>query len=136
MEPKNAAKGFIVNENKILLVKRRSNDVQMPGIWEVPGGRLENGENPVSGLKREVMEETGLEIEVVVPFNVNHFTRSDGQTITMLVYLCKALSTEVTLSEEHPEFEWVEFSKVREKINDYFHSDLDILERFDLLNKL
>jgi 8-oxo-dGTP diphosphatase len=131
-----AAKGFIFYNNKLLLVKRRSNDVQMPGIWEVPGGRLEDGENPVSGLKREILEETGLDIEVIIPFNVNHFTRDDGQTITMLVYLCKALNETVTLSEEHPEYKWLTLENAKKEINEYFYSDIALLEKFELLKHL
>jgi len=133
MEARNAAKAFIVCGGDLLLLKRRPNDVQMPGIWEVPGGRLEIGENPFDGLKREVKEETGLEVEVVCPFHVNHFRRQDGQTITMLVFLCKAGEKDVVLSEEHTDFDWVELGSAREKISDYFHKELDMLNRFDLI---
>ena len=49
-----AVKSFIMNsENKLLLIKRRSNDVHKPGQWDIPGGRLELGEDPFLGLKRE-----------------------------------------------------------------------------------
>ncbi len=133
MNTRNAAKAFIFYQGKLLLLKRRGNDIQMPGIWEVPGGRLEEGEGPIEGLKREVREETGLEIEVKIPFNVNYFTRADGQTITMLVYLCKAFGDRVVLSEEHPEYKWVEIEKAKEEINEYFHKEIDVIQKFGLL---
>lgn len=133
MEARNAAKAFIVNDGNLLLLKRRPNDVQMPSIWEVPGGRLDIGENPVEGLKREILEETGLDVGIICPFNVNHFQRKDGQTITMLVFLCKADGREVILSEEHTEFEWVPVEKSKERITDFFHKEIDMLEKFKLL---
>jgi len=48
-----AAKSFVIKDNHLLLIKRRPNDVHKPGVWEIPGGRLEPGENPFEGLKRE-----------------------------------------------------------------------------------
>ena len=74
-----AVKSFIINDNNELLILKRSKDAgHMAEIWEIPGGRLEIGENPISGLKREIKEETGLDIDVLHPFNVRHFTRDDG----------------------------------------------------------
>jgi 8-oxo-dGTP diphosphatase len=90
-----AAKAFIVDGERLLIIKRSSKDIQMPGIWEIPGGRLDLGEDPKEGLKREAKEETGLDIEVLTPLDVKHFTRDDKQTITMLIFLCRALNKEV-----------------------------------------
>ena len=58
---RNAAKAFIVHDEKLLLLKRRPNDVHKPGEWDIPGGRLDPGENPFTGLERETKEETELE---------------------------------------------------------------------------
>jgi 8-oxo-dGTP diphosphatase len=71
-----AAKVFIIKDERLLLVKRSNDNVQKPGIWEVPGGRLEPGENPYEGAKRVVIEEVGMEIEPKYCFNVRHFTRA------------------------------------------------------------
>ena len=107
-----AVKAFIVdNLNNILLIKRRSNDVHKPGVWDIPGGRLQLGEDPYSGLKREAKEEVNLNIDIIAPLHVQHFTRDDGQNITMLIFLCKTLDNEIKLSEEHTNFNWT-------KIND------------------
>ena len=114
------------------MIKRRPNDVQKPSIWELPGGRLELGENPVTGIKREVKEETGIDIEVLHPFSVNHFTRADGQNITMLVFLCKGLSDEIKISEEHTGFEWVPLENCKEKLSDYFHKEVDVFNKLEL----
>jgi len=127
-----AAKGFIVSDGRLLLLQRRLNDVQKPGIWELPGGRLELAEDPFVGMKREVLEETGLEVEVLMPFSVRHFARDDGQTITMLVFLCKAFEENVKLSEEHIAFEWVQAEKAKEKITDFFYKEVDLFNKLEL----
>ena len=56
-----SAKSFIVDkDNRVLILKRSMDDVHKPGVWEIPGGRLELGEDPVLGLMRETKEELGL----------------------------------------------------------------------------
>lgn len=126
-----AVKSFIINKDKgLLLIKRRTNDVHAAGVWEIPGGRLNLGEDPLEGLKRETKEETGLEIEILNVINVNHFTREDGQKITMLIFLCKPLSNSVTLSEEHIDFIWVSLNEAKEKLHKAFHSNIDIFKKY------
>lgn len=133
----NAAKAFIVNkDNCLLLLKRRPNDVQKPGIWELPGGRLNAGENPWEGVKREALEETGLEIEPLIPFSVRHFTRDDGQIITLIIFLARPLTDEIKLSAEHTEFEWVPIEEAREKINPWFLKEVDLYERLNLQTQI
>lgn len=104
-----SVKAFIVSDGKLLTLKRRSDEVHYAGKWDIPGGRLESGEDPFEGVKRETREETGLEIEVLTPLEINHFVRDDGQRITMIAFLCKPLTKEVRISETaHTEYKWVE----------------------------
>ncbi len=131
-----AVKGFIVKDNQLLIVKRRPNDVQKPGIWEIPGGRLEVGESPFDGLKREIMEETGLDIDVLQVMDVRHFKRADAQLITMLVFLCKTKEKNINLSEEHTDYEWVEINAAKDKITDFYSSSIDIYNGLRLAHLL
>jgi len=126
-----AVKAFIINNNKLLIIKRAKSDPQMPEVWEIPGGRLNLGESPFEGLKREVKEETNLEIEVISPLNVRHFNRDDGQTITMIIFLCKPIGGKIKLSEEHSEYEGIDVDSAKEKITPFFHEEVD---RFNNLN--
>lgn len=89
------------------MIQRRPTDVHKPNTWDIPGGRLDWGEDPYEGLKRETREEVTLEIEIKFPLDVQYFTRDDGQRITMLIFLCIPQQTKVRLSEEHIAHQWV-----------------------------
>ena len=127
-----AVKSFIVKDGRLLILKRASDEVQMPNIWEIPGGRLEPGENPFEGVKRETKEETGIDIEVVHPLSVRHFKRDDGQTITMLIFLCKALNEEIKISKEHSDFEWINIEKSK-KLSKFYEKEI---EKYNQLKNL
>ena len=53
---------IIMNRNKMLIVKRANEPAK--GLWSVPGGVVELGEQLYEALKREVKEETGLEVDI------------------------------------------------------------------------
>lgn len=125
-----AVKSFIVDNDKLLVIKRRLNDIQKPGIWEIPGGRLNLGEDPHKGLKRETKEETNLDIEIVKPLNVRYFTRDDNQTITLIIFLCKPLHKNVKLSEEHIEYDWIHMDN--KKLNKFFKEEVEIFKKFEM----
>jgi ADP-ribose pyrophosphatase len=127
-----AVKAFIVRGNEVFLMKRESNDIQAPSIWEIPGGRLELGEDPIIGLMREIREETGLYVEVIYPMSVRHFTRDDGQIITMLIFLCKPKGGYLKLSDEHSEYSWIDIDNAKEKISDFFFKEIDLFNKLNL----
>lgn len=58
-ERKRVVAGFIEREGKVLLVKRPGNK-KRGGLWEFPGGKVENGETLEQALKRELREELGV----------------------------------------------------------------------------
>jgi 8-oxo-dGTP diphosphatase len=125
-----AVKSFVVNKNQqLLIIRRRKNDVHCPGVWEFPGGRLRAGEDPSEGLKRETEEETGIQIEVQNPLSVHHFTRNDGQRITMIVFLCRPITIDVKLSEEHTDFDWIQLTRATEKLDKNFHTEIEIYHK-------
>jgi 8-oxo-dGTP diphosphatase len=133
MDPfRNAAKAFIVKNGKLLLIKRRPNDPHKPNAWDIPGGRLELGEDPFEGLKRETKEETQLQIEIIMPISVHHFVREDGQKITLTIYLCESSNDNIVLSEEHTEYEWVDLSEAPSRVSKFFEPTFANLARIKL----
>jgi 8-oxo-dGTP diphosphatase len=95
---------------KILLLKRAETADYLPGIWEDMGGRIKQFEEPEEALRREVREETGLEIEILKPLAVFHDYRGERTAeneLLIITYWCTARSDQVILSEEHSAFQWI-----------------------------
>ena len=127
-----AAKAFIIKDNKALLIKRRPNDVHKPAQWDIPGGRLEDGENPYDGLKREAKEEINMDIDIILPVEVQHFVRDDGQKIALTIFLCTPLSEEITLSEEHTEYKWLDLEKESEQFPEWIQPSVEKINKHKL----
>ena len=95
---------------KILLLKRAPIADYLPGIWEDLGGRIKQFEEPEEALRREVKEETGLEIEILKPLTVFHDYRGERapeNEMLIITYWCKTHSEQVVLSEEHTAYQWI-----------------------------
>ncbi|MFH0979150.1 MAG: NUDIX domain-containing protein [Candidatus Woesearchaeota archaeon] len=126
-----AVKSFVINKKgELLLIKRVKDDLHDPGSWEIPGGRIELGEDPFLGLKRETREETGLEIEILHPLRVHHFTRDDKQKITKITFICRAKTSKVRLSEEHDQYIWADIEKAFSMITPFYRKDLEIYKKY------
>ena len=72
MQQRVLTSGFIHDKGKVLLLKRAETSGFLAGFWEMPGGKLEFGEDPMCGILREVKEEAGVDCEVVCPFHAWH----------------------------------------------------------------
>jgi phosphoglycolate phosphatase-like HAD superfamily hydrolase/8-oxo-dGTP pyrophosphatase MutT (NUDIX family) len=80
-------------------------------LWGIPGGKIERGESSEAALKREIREETGLEISDI-RFVMNQDCIDSPEFIRpehfiLLNYLAKASSHDVTLNDEAEHFRWV-----------------------------
>ena len=121
----NAVEAFIFNENnELLIMRRRPNDPHAPGTWDIPGGRIDPGEDPFAGLAREVQEEAGLVVDIREPLGVHYFTRDDGQQITLIIFRCVYGGGRVTLSEEHTEYMWAPIERAKTLIHESFLPDI------------
>jgi len=49
----------------------------------------------------------------------------------MTVYFCKTITQNVILSEEHTAFEWVDINKAKEKLPEFFYSDIDNFKKLN-----
>jgi 8-oxo-dGTP diphosphatase len=79
------------DEGRVLLTRRRA-DQPMPLLWELPGGKVEEGESPVDALAREVAEELGCGAAVGRVDDVV-FHRYPEFDLLMLVYACRLEGT-------------------------------------------
>lgn len=102
-----AQKAFILYEGSLLLVQKSEDDPYNPGKWEVPGGRMNFGEDVDDHIRREVEEEVGIEIRPGRPFYVWQWQleRIDDQgekarmQIVAVARLCSPTSLEMSSSK-------------------------------------
>ena len=110
---------IIEKDGKILLA-RRAPDQKLPGKWEFPGGKVEDGESPEECLKRELEEEFGIRAEVgkFITSNEHHY---DHISIKLLAFNTTYISGTFTLVD-HDKIEWVS----PEELLDYDLAEADI----------
>jgi|GEM_PF-814440 len=78
-------KALIEREGKFLF-QQRSKESSMAGLWDLPGGRLNEGEDPHGGLRREVFEELGVDIHIGNPMATGVFTNRSHAPTFLVVY--------------------------------------------------
>jgi 8-oxo-dGTP diphosphatase len=99
--------GIITDDHgRALLIQRRDNHQ-----WEPPGGVLELGESIEAGLRREVREETGMDVE---PIALTGVYKNMTRGIIALVFRCKATGGQPTTSAETEELRWATESEIRQ----------------------
>jgi 8-oxo-dGTP diphosphatase len=105
---------FLIERDGCLLMLRRSaTKDHAPGEWEPGSGRVESGETPVEAVHREVLEETGLEVEIVGPVDTFHYYRGAAREEAIgIAFHCRALGGEVRLSAEHDAARWVPLARL------------------------
>lgn len=81
--------------------------------WEFPGGQVEEGEDLVTALQREVWEETGITVAVGRLAGVYSNVKS---RIVMFDFLCELVSGELQTSAESPAVDWVEPGEALDRI--------------------
>lgn len=108
-----AGKAVIRKNGKILLLKRSPKSGFDPGLWELPGGKIDYGENLIDALKREVGEEVGIIIKVGRPFKTWHF-KKEPFWVTGITFLCDYVSGSINLSSEHADYVWIDPMEYKE----------------------
>ena len=123
---------------KVFLPKRADTKKFLPSIFEIPGGHIEYGEEVVEGLKREVMEEMGMNITVGDPFAVfTYLNEIKGSHSIEVVYFAQFIEPieNITLNpEDHSEYRWVAESELETVHGVISDEELKNIERgFSLL---
>ena len=102
----------IEKDGSVLVLRRGPLKDHAPGEWETGSGRVEQGETPEDAVRREVSEETGLQVEIVAPVDTFHFYRGAAREETIgITFWCRYAGGELVTSEEHDRAEWIGFDK-------------------------
>lgn len=103
----------VCDAGRVLLLRRRGDDF-MGGLLELPSGEVSEGEDVVDALRRELLEETGLEIDHFVAElpSFDYFSRSGQRTRQLNVSVTPRVAERVTLTE-HDDFLWLPLAEHR-----------------------
>jgi ADP-ribose pyrophosphatase YjhB (NUDIX family) len=134
-----AAAAYIFRGDRLLLLKRN----KPPFTFAPPGGHLNEGEDPISGLHREVQEETGLSIDVIGVAHMWFGVVADGyEPLLCINYLAVNQTGDVQINHEHTEFKWVSREDIESgatatlSLDHRGYQTKDILTAFDLYARI
>lgn len=102
---------IIIDAGRVLLVERGREPLK--GYWSIPGGVLEVGEKLADGVRRETLEETGLEVQplsVVEIFEriMLDTTGAAEYHYVLVDYLCRVTGGSLAAADDVSEVQWVE----------------------------
>ena len=105
--------GAIKCENEYLMVKRSLDDEDCAGFWEMPSGKLEFGEKVEEGLRREILEEVGIDIsgfdKKIIGISEYSSEKNDGIKYSVQLNYVIEVPTKnlpIKISKEHTDFVW------------------------------
>ena len=121
---------IIIESGCVVLVERGREPLK--GYWSLPGGILECGEKLDQGVRREVLEETGLEVEPLSVFEIFERIISDAEGTTeyhyvVIDYWCRPMGGRLAASSDVSRVAWV----TEQNLHDYRLTDgtLSVVER-------
>lgn len=109
---------IVLRHDDVLLVRRGT--APQKGLWSVPGGALELGESLEQGVRREVLEETGLEVRVLqFAEALERILMDDSGAVqyhyVLLDYLCEPVGGVLAAGDDAAEAAWVNRAQLGER---------------------
>jgi 8-oxo-dGTP diphosphatase len=108
------AKALVARPDEKVLIVRESaayEEGTNTGFWDVVGGRIESEEPLFDGLRREILEESGLEVVVgEVVYVAEGFPVIKGEKVHVIrvYFCCRCEASSVCLSTDHDKYEWID----------------------------
>jgi 8-oxo-dGTP diphosphatase len=92
-----------------LLAARRTEPAALAGGWELPGGKVDEGESPLTAVHREVLEELGVTIRLGehLPGPLPGSTWALGDRYEMIVWTAEVVEGEAAPIEDHDQIRWL-----------------------------
>jgi len=102
--------GLIDRCGAVLVLRRSEKERFLPGVFGLPGGKVEFGESPDTTIRREIAEETGLQVTNAVLLGARSYITNDGtqHNVELLYFVRLPLErSTVLLSDAHEEYRWI-----------------------------
>lgn len=112
MPPVLVAAAVVKKDGRILLT-RRMEGAHLAGLWEFPGGKVEDGEDPERAVVRECREECAIDVEVGPVLEVA-FHRYEQKDVLLLFYECRLPGDQVVQHVGVAEHAWVRPDELRQ----------------------
>jgi 8-oxo-dGTP diphosphatase len=107
-----ATKILIFFEDKFLILQRSQTAPSFPLYWDLPGGLIDQNENPRLTITREVLEEINISIINIKVLEVTNFIRID-QPVICIIFESKLNGKPIiNLSNEHSDYKWIKLSEL------------------------
>ncbi|WP_291940602.1 (deoxy)nucleoside triphosphate pyrophosphohydrolase [Cetobacterium sp.] len=123
---------ILENPNGDIFCAMRPKDKTFPGMWEFPGGKIEEGEEPKRALEREIKEELNIDIRADKLFDEVQ-KEYEEFVIKLSTYSCTVLDFSEFRLIEHQEFKWMKKESLMTL--DWVPTDIPTVERLINLNK-
>lgn len=112
METIRVAAAIIQNNDKEILAAKRA-DIENGPAWEFPGGKIEEGETPEEALRREIDEELGCGLQLILPFDTLEHDYPDFH-LSMEAFVCTLAPGAEPTAREHAELRWINKDQLTE----------------------
>ncbi len=123
-------RAIIKQGDKILLLRRHGGTPEFEGLYELPGGKVDFGQDPKAALQREVTEETGLEILTMQLSDVySSLDTADlqKQYISLVFWVSVQSGSRIKLSGEHNKYSWKQLSEIQlNEVSDFTRMELKL----------
>lgn len=130
----------IKQEDHILFLKRHPYDRTLPNVYCLPGGKVDNNETLEEALKREVKEETNLDV-VKHDYIDKNFVTLNGKEFEMNFYLVQVSDLNIKLSNEHESYRWIKiedlmFENIPQKTKETLCSFFNVGKEISAFSKI
>jgi 8-oxo-dGTP diphosphatase len=121
-------------DNEVLIIKRSASEKVLPNYWDIPGGTVRDGEDPMKGAIRELYEETKIKAN---KFNLLHYTsnidRKKDRQFVRIIFVGRVENSKVVINKkDHDDYRWVKLNKkeiLKYKKVDYLPECLKLLTK-------
>ena len=120
-----AVRCYLIKDNKVVVTKYKDGNIKA-GYYEIPGGKIEEGETPEQTVVREMKEETGIEVSNLI-HKGNMIIEYPNRIFDFEVFLCMDYSGEPQEFKENIS-QWMEINTLLQQ--DKILSNVMILDRF------